>query len=149
MRGQILGYSAAKGEGVISGLDGYRYSFKGTDYRGDVLRIRPGTTVDFVIPSDGVATDIYLLSPASSGGLPRNVIAGLLGIFLGGLGIHKFYLGYTSAAVIMLICGTIGWILILPGLAVWLIGFIEGILYLTKSEDAFDAEYVRGEKHWL
>jgi TM2 domain-containing membrane protein YozV/RNA polymerase subunit RPABC4/transcription elongation factor Spt4 len=53
--------------------------------------------------------------------------AGLLGIFLGGLGIHRFYLGYVGIgiaqiAVTFITCGA-GWI--------W--GFIEGILILTGS----------------
>lgn len=53
--------------------------------------------------------------------------AGLLGIFLGGLGIHRFYLGYTGIGVLQILvtlvtCG-IG--------SLW--GFIEGILYLTGS----------------
>lgn len=50
------------------------------------------------------------------------LVAGLLGIFLGGLGIHNFYLGYTGKAIaqIVLSCFGIG--------AVW--GLIEGILIL-------------------
>lgn len=149
MRGQILAYRAEAGEGLISGQDGNRYSFKGTDYHGEVLKIRAGAAVDFAIPSDGVAADVYPLTQQYGSGIPRNLIAGLLGIFFGGLGVHKFYLGYTSTAVTMLICGTIGWILILPGAAMWIIGFIEGIIYLAKSEDEFEAEYIRGEKNWF
>jgi hypothetical protein len=55
------------------------------------------------------------------------VAAGVLGIVLGGLGIHRFYLGYVGIgiaqiAVTLVTCG-LGWI--------W--GFIEGILILTGS----------------
>ncbi len=55
------------------------------------------------------------------------VVAGLLGIFLGGLGIHRFYLGFTGIglaqiAVSLVTCG-IG--------SIW--GLIEGILILTGS----------------
>ncbi|MBQ4313487.1 MAG: TM2 domain-containing protein [Clostridia bacterium] len=63
---------------------------------------------------------------------PNNIqksrlIAGLLGIFLGGLGVHNFYLGFNSRAVIQLIlticsCG-LG--------SLW--GFIEGILILMGN----------------
>ncbi|MBR4200756.1 MAG: TM2 domain-containing protein [Oscillospiraceae bacterium] len=59
------------------------------------------------------------------------VTAGLLGIFLGAFGVHNFYLGYTSKAVIQLLltvlsCGTLS-----PISAVW--GLIEGIMLLTGS----------------
>jgi TM2 domain-containing membrane protein YozV len=53
--------------------------------------------------------------------------AGLLGIFLGGFGVHRFYLGYTRIGVIQILvtiftCG-IG--------SLW--GFVEGILYLAGA----------------
>ena len=55
----------------------------------------------------------------------QKLIAGLLGIFLGSLGIHRFYLGYTKIGVYQIVatiltCGIAG---------LW--GFIEGILYLV------------------
>lgn len=53
--------------------------------------------------------------------------AGLLGIFLGGFGVHNFYLGYTTKAVIQLVIS-----LCTVGIgAIW--GFIEGILILCSS----------------
>lgn len=57
--------------------------------------------------------------------------AALLGIFLGSFGIHNFYLGYTTKAVIQLILTvvTCGIGSIISG--IW--GFIEGILILTGS----------------
>lgn len=75
------------------------------------------------------------------------VAAGLLGIFLGSLGIHKFYLGYTKEGVIMLLvsvltCG-------LGASIMGIIGFIEGILYLTKSEEDFQDIYVNGYQGWF
>ena len=65
--------------------------------------------------------------------------AGLLGIFLGYLGIHNFYLGYTSKGITQLLLTLVGWIAcgIGPIIAsIW--GLIEGILILTGSinEDA-------------
>ena len=59
------------------------------------------------------------------------IAAGLLGIFLGGFGVHNFYLGYTSKAIAQLLitlltCGIGGFIS-----SIW--GFIEGILILTGS----------------
>ncbi len=59
--------------------------------------------------------------------------AGLLGIFLGGFGVHNFYLGYTGKAIaqILLSCVGIG--------AIW--GFIEGILILTGNIDKTQTEF--------
>ena len=55
------------------------------------------------------------------------MVAGLLGIFLGGLGIHNFYLGYTGKAVAQLILG-----IVTCGVSgIW--GFIEGILILCGN----------------
>ena len=54
--------------------------------------------------------------------------AGLLGIFLGGLGIHNFYLGYTGKAIAQIVlspCFGVG--------AIW--GLIEGIMILCGSID--------------
>ena len=75
------------------------------------------------------------------------IVAGLLGIFLGAFGVHKFYLGYTKEAVIMLVIS----LLSLGTLAaiVELIGFIEGIIYITKSDEDFQAIYVDGHKGWF
>ena len=73
--------------------------------------------------------------------------AGLLGIFLGSLGIHKFYLGYKKPALIMLLvtvctCG-------IGGSVMGVIGLIEGIMYLTKTDEDFKAIYVDGVKEWF
>jgi len=77
----------------------------------------------------------------------NKVAAGVFGILLGSLGIHKFILGYTGAGLIMLLvtiltCG-IAWPL------THLIGLIEGILYLTKSDEEFVRLYVDGRKEWF
>lgn len=55
------------------------------------------------------------------------VVAGLLGIFLGGLGIHRFYLGFTTIGIVQILVT-----LVTCGLgAIW--GLVEGILYLTGA----------------
>jgi TM2 domain-containing membrane protein YozV len=57
----------------------------------------------------------------------------LLAIFLGGLGAHKFYLGHAAAGILYLIfCWTF-----IPAL----LGFIEGLRYLSYSRDEFMEEY--------
>ena len=55
------------------------------------------------------------------------IIAGILGIFLGGLGIHNFYLGRTTRAVIQLVLT----IFTFGVASLW--GFIEGILILVSA----------------
>lgn len=65
--------------------------------------------------------------------LKSKLAAGVLGILLGALGIHNFYLGYTEKAVAQLLLGTLGVFLIVgPAISgIW--GLIEGILILTGS----------------
>lgn len=74
----------------------------------------------------------------------KRIPAGICGILLGGLGIHKFLLGYTTAGIIMLVIG-----LFSCGVASAVIGLIEGVIYLTKSDQEFDATYVAGKKEWF
>ena len=68
----------------------------------------------------------FALQTAVSGQKSK-LVAGLLGIFLGGLGVHNFYLGYTGKAIaqILLSCIGIG--------EIW--GLIEGILILVGKID--------------
>ncbi len=80
-------------------------------------------------------------------GADKKVVAGVLAILLGTLGIHKFYLGYTKAGIIMLAitlvsCG-------FAAVVVWVIALIEGITYLTKSDQEFVDTYVTGKKEWF
>jgi TM2 domain-containing membrane protein YozV len=79
------------------------------------------------------------------------VAAGLLGIFLGSLGIHKFYLGMTKPGLIMLLVTLIAGIITfgLAAVAMEVIGIIEGIMYLTKSDQEFYYTYVVGKKEWF
>nr|WP_239113042.1 TM2 domain-containing protein [Halomicronema sp. CCY15110] len=77
----------------------------------------------------------------------KKIIAGVLGILLGALGIHKFVLGYTTEGLVMLLvtvltCG-------FGGAVMGIIGLIEGIIYLTKTDEEFDATYVQNKKGWF
>lgn len=76
-------------------------------------------------------------------GAEKKVVAGILGILLGGLGIHKFYLGYTKEGIIQLVIGVVT-----CGIG-GVIGLIEGIIYLTKSDEEFVATYITGKKGWF
>jgi TM2 domain-containing membrane protein YozV len=76
-------------------------------------------------------------------GADKKLLAGLMGILFGGFGVHKFILGYTTEgliqiAITVVTCG-IGSI----------IGLIEGIIYLTKSDQEFVDTYIRNKKGWF
>ncbi|WP_136482128.1 TM2 domain-containing protein [Cognatitamlana onchidii] len=73
----------------------------------------------------------------------KKVIAGILGILFGGLGIHKFVLGYNKEGFILLIAT-----ILTCGFAS-IIGFIEGIIYLTRSDADFYNTYQAGKKPWF
>jgi TM2 domain-containing membrane protein YozV len=70
-------------------------------------------------------------APAVSG--KSKVAAGVLGILLGAFGAHKFYLGQVGMGILYLV---FFWSMI-PGL----VGLIEGIIYLTMTDEAFAAKY--------
>lgn len=78
----------------------------------------------------------------------KKMLTGILAIVLGWLGIHKFILGQTTAGIIMaavsvVSCGTLS---IVP----WVIGVVEGIMYLTKTDEEFKATYMDGDgKAWF
>ena len=91
----------------------------------------------------------YTPPPAPSGGVgeKNKVLAGVLAILLGELGIHKFYLGYTKEGLILLAVtvlsfGLLSWV-------TWIIGLVEGIIYLTKTDGEFHQTYVAGRKPWF
>ena len=80
-----------------------------------------------------------------------HIAAALLAIFLGTLGIHKFYLGYNQAGFIMLAVSILGSLFTfgLAAMVMSLIAFIEGIIYLVKSQQEFDSIYVYNKKEWF
>ena len=75
------------------------------------------------------------------------IAADICGILLGSLGIHKFILGYTGAGLIMLLVTILTCGFASP--VMWIIGLIEGIIYLTKSDEEFVRTYVDGRKEWF
>ena len=186
MNGQILDYSPQTNSGLIAGDDGNRYNFVGAEWKDQAIPNR-GMRVDFEAQgSDAVA--IYRAMSASGAGIggaiegvigsdKTKVVAGLLGIFLGWAGVHKFYLGIKRPATIQLAVGGGGLVLALIvaniflalgifgigvfiGLLLYAVGYIalmaagilglvEGIIYLTKSDEDFQSIYVTGQKQWL
>lgn len=73
----------------------------------------------------------------------KRVIAGVFGIIFGSLGIHKFILGYTKEGVIQLLISFFSFGML------GIIGFIEGIIYLTKSDEEFVEVYQNNHRGWF
>jgi len=151
MQGTVLGFDEKTGKGMISGEDGNRYPFMTEDIMGDG-KISRSTKVDFV-PENGKAKEIYRAASSNDSPLSgdkNKIVAGLLALFLGVFGIHKFYLGKAKAGVIMLLTFVLGFILLgVPSTVIAIIAFIEAIIYFLKPEDAFQREYVDGDKAWF
>jgi TM2 domain-containing membrane protein YozV len=151
MRGRVLGFDAYTGQGVLSGDDGRRYAFNRNDLAAGVGGLIPGRAVDFVAAGDN-AYAIYPIAdgPGAGTGDKNKIIAAVLAFFLGGLGIHKFYLGKNTAGVVMLLTSLGGLILLgIPTLIIAIIAFIEMIIYLVKSEQEFYNDYVIGNRQWF
>jgi TM2 domain-containing membrane protein YozV len=97
-------------------------------------------------------------------GADKKIVAGICAILLGGLGVHKFILGYKNEGLILLAanlgglilgsvigaltCG-VGFILFLLPFAAGVVGIVEGILYLTKSDHEFVSTYITGRRPWF
>ncbi len=63
----------------------------------------------------------------------NKIVAGVLGVFLGAFGIHKFYLGKTGAGILyLLFCWTY-----IPAI----VGFIEGVVYLASNDYNFQLKH--------
>ena len=85
----------------------------------------------------------------------KRVLTGVLAIILGSLGVHKFVLGYNNEGFILLgltvfsyltMCFLIGAFLVwIPGV----IGLVEGIIYLTKSDEEFYNTYQANKRAWF
>ena len=77
----------------------------------------------------------------------KKIVAGLCAILVGSLGVHKFILGYTTEGLIMLLvtvltCGIAGFVM-------GIVGIVEGIMYLTKSDEDFVRTYIQSKKGWF
>jgi TM2 domain-containing membrane protein YozV len=111
-----------------------------------------GTRLVKAIPDTGATSATSHAEEPRPAGVIANksrVTAGVLGLLLGFLGIHKFYLGYNKPGLIMLAVCLLGAFILVGPVAVSIIGFVEGILYLAKSDDDFKRIYVDGRKEWF
>ena len=82
-------------------------------------------------------------APAKDEFVKKKMTAGICGILLCPLGVHRFVLGDAKGGIIRIVisvctCG-----------AGSVIGLIEGIIYLTKSDDDFYQEYGVDQKGWF
>lgn len=90
-------------------------------------------------------------------GADKKIAAGLCGILLGGFGVHKFVLGYQQEGIILLSVYLIGLVItvitcgigVFIPLAAGVVGLVEGIIYLTKSDEEFVQTYVINKKPWF
>jgi TM2 domain-containing membrane protein YozV len=152
MRGQVLGVDTRTGDGIVTGEDGRRYSFKPLDW---AARGEPavGMEVDFethesramsIFPVPGASPPPAVADrPAGPARAPledRNkYIAALIAFFIGPLGVHRFYLGRTGSGIAMVIlsCTLVGLLVTVP----W--GFIDMVRYLIMSDYEFAERYAR------
>lgn len=147
MQGKILDFDTTSRTGVISGSDGNRYTFEIAQWKSANMP-QAGNSVDYSV-AGGAAEGIYALKSTSIIASKR-IGAALFAFFLGVFGAHKFYLGYTKQGIIMLLVFLFGFILLgIPSIVIGLIALIEAILYLTKSDEEFQAIYVDGRKGWF
>jgi TM2 domain-containing membrane protein YozV/predicted RNA-binding Zn-ribbon protein involved in translation (DUF1610 family) len=83
------------------------------------------------------------LSDASS----KKLAAGLCAILVGGFGVHKFILGMNTPGIIMLLVSVVPCFLGFP--VMHIIAIVEGITYLTRSDEDFYRTYIVGKKEWF
>ena len=76
-------------------------------------------------------------------GADKKIVAGICAILVGWLGVHKFVLGYTTEGIIQLCIG------IVTCGASSILSIIEGIIYLTKSDEEFVKTYIQNKKGWI
>ena len=77
----------------------------------------------------------------------KRIVVGIVAIIFGALGIHKFILGYQKEGLIMLVVSMLS--LGFLAAIVALVGLIEGIVYLSKSDEEFYQTYQVGRKPWF
>ncbi|MDN3705615.1 NINE protein [Myroides ceti] len=85
----------------------------------------------------------------------KKILVGIIAILLGHLGIHKFILGYNNEGIILLVISVVGYMTacFLVGyiflFATSIIGLVEGIIYLTRSDEEFYNTYMIRKKAWF
>ena len=75
--------------------------------------------------------------------ISKKTTAGICGILIGGFGVHRFVLGDSKGGIIRIV------ITVVTSGFGGFIGFIEGIIMLTKSDDDFYQQYGVEKKGWF
>ncbi len=107
------------------------------------------SSVPMAMPPSPKPTTLAVPDTQTQAPEKSKVAAGLLALFVGSLGIHKFYLGYKSEGIIMLVITLLGSLVLIGPFAMGVISLIEGIIYLTKSDEDFNQTYVQNKKGWF
>jgi len=105
------------------------------EYCGAVLTVQNGNTNSQPQPQVVVQNVVNSTNSAINPSWPvkSKVVAGVLALLLGGIGVHKFYLGKIGMGILyLLFCWTY-----IPGL----IAFIEGIIILCSNDENFQLKY--------
>jgi TM2 domain-containing membrane protein YozV len=160
MTGQVLDFSIQTNEGIISGDDSQRYRFAGADWPGGSTPVR-GTLVDFDIAEGNRATSIYLVEPIASPAVPQTAsarpvspqsapqattggkvrtTAAILALVLGGLGVHKFYLGEMGKGILYFVLA----IFIFTMIISIVMALIDAIKLFQMTDADFDRQYNGG-----
>ncbi|MBT0607196.1 TM2 domain-containing protein [Aequorivita echinoideorum] len=98
---------------------------------------------DFERQSRNTGNETWNQTPPPYNQENKKILAGILGIVLGGFGVHKFILGYTQEGIIQIVITVVT-----CGMGS-IIGLIEGIIYLTKTDEEFYQTYQVGKKGWF
>ena len=103
------------------------------------------------IPQTAGGPENPLQPPSKADFSSKKIAAGICGILIGGLGIHKFILGLNTAGIIMILVTIVGGLLTCgtSSAVMGVIGLVEGIIYLTKPDDDFYQAYAIDQKQWF
>lgn len=156
MQGTVQAYDSETGSGSICGDDGKFYSFKTEQVKSEIALLKQGADVDF----EGSGLEAVSVYVSSSVSVPENkknisdqknrIVACVLAFLFGVFGIHKFYLGYKRAGIIMFAVSVIGyWFFGIHGCVIYFVAVLEGIIYICKTDDEFYDTYVAHERDWF
>ena len=108
-------------------------------------KLHPMSPVREVPGSDGVLVRVIPFDQAAV--RHKKMLCGILAIMLGFLGVHKFILGYVGIGMVMLLVSVVsfGWCTPL----MLIVGLIEGIVYLTRTDYEFYERYLVGRREWF
>lgn len=149
MNGTIIAYEAARGVGLIAPeAGGDPVGFRVEDV--DVPKcLNLGEAVIYSVEvGDWFANRVAILSAPRA--TRSRIIAALLAIFGGVLGLQKIYLGYPWIGILIIVMTVcFWWLALVPVLAAAGLGVIEGLIYLTMSDEKFERRYLKGRRAWL